>query len=198
MKPLTRISILFAMLIMLLSLAIGGTVSASDAEQSFQQPILVVNTSFLNVRTGPGVQYTVLVTVVGGTELPVLGIFGDGVWYQVATDGGPGWVNIEFTLPRGDLSNLPILEVGETGAPNVDLGQGGGFVAPTSGSVTSGSGIQGVSLVGKDLHVNPAYESLIISRSVPNDPTTVYPLINVNNRRRWHNLVSGQFTRCRA
>ncbi len=178
MKPLTRISILFAMLIMLLSLAIGGTVSASDAEQSFQQPILVVNTSFLNVRTGPGVQYTVLVTVVGGTELPVLGIFGDGVWYQVATDGGPGWVNIEFTLPRGDLSNLPILEVGETGAPNVDLGQGGGFVAPTSGSVTSGSGIQGVSLVGKDLHVNPAYESLIISRSVPNDPTTVYPLIN--------------------
>ena len=83
MKPLNRISILFAMLIMLLSLVFGGAVSASDAEQTFQQPILVVNTSFLNVRTGPGAQYTVLVTVVGGTELPVLGVFGDGVWFGV-------------------------------------------------------------------------------------------------------------------
>ena len=131
MKPLKRISITFALLLTLVSLTFGGAVSVSKA-QSFQQPILVVNTSFLNVRTGPGVQYTVLVTVVGGTELPVLGTFSDGVWYQVNTDGGPGWVNIEFTLPRGDFSNLPLLAVGETGAPNVNLGQGGGFAAPTT------------------------------------------------------------------
>ncbi|GAB5491442.1 MAG: hypothetical protein Phog2KO_16570 [Phototrophicaceae bacterium] len=125
MKPLARISTFFLMLVMLFSLAIGGA-SASDAEQSFQQPMLVVNTSFLNVRTGPGVEYTVLVTVVGGTELPVLGLHSDGVWYQVNTDAGPGWVNIEFTLPRGDFTNLPLLAVGETGAPNANLGQGGG------------------------------------------------------------------------
>src|SRR5690606_30625047 len=129
------------------SLAIGGTVSASDAEQSFQQPIVVVNTSFLNVRTGPGAEYTVLVTVVGGTELPVLGVFEDGVWYQVNTDAGPGWINIEFTLPRGDFSNLPLLDVGETGAPNVNLGQGGGFAAPSSR--TTGQRITGASVVGK-------------------------------------------------
>lgn len=176
MKPLTRISILFAMLIMLLSLAIGGTVSASDSEQTFAQPILVVNSSFLNVRTGPGVQYTVLVTVVGGTELPVLGVFDDGVWYQVNTDGGPGWVNVEFTLPRGDFSNLPILDVGETGAANVDLGQGGGFAAPVATSTAHS--IQGVSLVGKDLHANPDYESLILSTNTPNDPNTILPLLN--------------------
>lgn len=177
MKPLTRVSILFAMLIMLLSLAIGGTVSASDAEQTFQQPILVVNSSFLNVRTGPGVQYTILVTVVGGTELPVLGIFDDGVWYQVNTDGGPGWVNVEFTLPRGDLSNLPILDVGETGAANVNLGQGGGFAAPVV--TTASQRIQGVNLVGANLRAQPDYESLILSSAVPNDLNTVYPLVNV-------------------
>lgn len=178
MKPLNRISSLFAMLILLLSLAIGGSsVLAEDAGQSFEQPILVVNTSFLNVRTGPGIQYTVLVTVVGGTELPVLGVFDDGVWYQVNTDGGPGWVNVEFTLPRGDFSNLPVLEVGETGAPNVDLGQGGGGVATTSG--TTAQTIQGISLTGANLRAQPDYESLILSSNVPNDPGTVYPLINV-------------------
>jgi|GEM_PF-537495 len=178
MKPLTRISSLFAMLILLLSLAIGGSsVMAEDAGQTFQQPVLVVNTSFLNVRTGPGIQYTVLVTVVGGTELPVLGVFSDGVWYQVNTDGGPGWVNVEFTLPRGDFSNLPVLEVGETGAPNVDLGQGGGGAVTTTGTTTQR--IQGISLTGANLRAQPDYESLILSSSVPNDPSTIYPLINV-------------------
>lgn len=177
MKPLKRISITFALLLTLVSLTFGGAVSVSKA-QSFQQPILVVNTSFLNVRTGPGVQYTVLVTVVGGTELPVLGTFSDGVWYQVNTDGGPGWVNIEFTLPRGDFSNLPLLAVGETGAPNVNLGQGGGFAAPTTSVAAAGQRIQGVSLIGRDLRAQPDYESLILSRNIPNDPTTIYPLIN--------------------
>ncbi|MGJ3237905.1 MAG: SH3 domain-containing protein [Anaerolineae bacterium] len=174
MKPLNRITILFAMLTMLLSLAFGGAVSASDAEQTFEQPILVVNTSFLNVRTGPGAQYTVLVTVVGGSELPVLGVFRDGVWYQVNTDGGPGWVNVEFTLPRGDFSNLPLLDVGETGAPNVNLGQGGGGTPAT----VAGQSIQGISLLGADLRAQPDYNALILSRNVPVDPNTIYPLIN--------------------
>lgn len=176
MKPLARILTLFAMLTMLLSLAIGGTVSASDAEQSFEQPMLVVNTSFLNVRTGPGAQYTVLVTVVGGTELPVLGVFDDGVWYQVNTDVGPGWVNVEFTLPRGNFSNLPLLDVGDTGAPNVNLGQGGGFAAPSS--VATGGRVTGASVVGKDMHENPTYDSIIINSSVPNDLSIVYPLLD--------------------
>lgn len=178
MKPLARNLTFFAILIVLFSLAIGGTVSASDAEQSFQQPIVVVNTSFLNVRTGPGAEYTVLVTVVGGTELPVLGVFEDGVWYQVNTDAGPGWINIEFTLPRGDFSNLPLLDVGETGAPNVNLGQGGGFAAPLSSSIT-GQRITGASVLGKDMHAEPTYDSIIINSSVPNDLSTVYPLLGV-------------------
>ncbi|MEO1287948.1 MAG: SH3 domain-containing protein [Chloroflexota bacterium] len=182
MKPLTRKFAVLAMLIMLLSLASSGVATASDAPQTFETPTVVVNTSFLNVRTGPGVQYTVLVTVVGGTELPVLGVFEDGVWYQVNTDGGPGWINIQFTLPRGDFTNLPLLDVGDTGAPNVDLGQslgqGGGFVAPVAPVATVNNRIQGVALIGRDLRAQPDSESLILSRSVPNDPTTIYPLIN--------------------
>lgn len=179
MKPLTRITILFAMLIMLLSLAFGSAVSASDTEQTFQQPILVVNTSFLNVRTGPGAQYTILVTVVGGTELPVLGQFTDGVWYEVATDGGPGWVNVTFTLPRGDFTNVPILELGQTGAPNVDLGQGGGAVATTNIATTATAPrFTGVNLLSTDLRTQPTEDSIALTTSAPIDNSVIYPLIN--------------------
>jgi uncharacterized protein YgiM (DUF1202 family) len=193
MKALFRVPILLVILVLVLGL-MGGAASASDLEQQavFQAPLLVVNTSFLNVRTGPGVQYTVLVTVVGGTELPVLGRHADGVWYQVNTDGGPGWVNIEFTLPRGDFSNIPLLEVGESGAPNVDLGslgQGGGFAPPPT---TSGSGrVQGVSLIGRDLRAQPDFNALVLSRSVPNDPNTILPLLGITTGTDgtvWYNV----------
>jgi len=69
-----NMSVLF-LLSSLLMLSVNQFVFASGAEQIAQLaiPLLVVNTSFLNVRSGDGPQYTVVLTVVGGTELPVLG-----------------------------------------------------------------------------------------------------------------------------
>lgn len=167
MKPRNRVPILFVLVSFIATLMFGGVASAQQA--TFQSPILVVNTSFLNIRTGPGIEYTVLVTVVGGTELPVLGINPDGVWYQVSTNSGPGWINREFTLPRGNFTAVPRVTVGEIGAPN--LGQGGGvdFVA-------TGRGVTGYSLVGKDIYAEPNYDSIHVNTNVPNDPSTIYPL----------------------
>lgn len=175
MKPRNRLVMVLMTMAILWSFLLGAPVLAGEQEQqaNFATPVLVVNTSFLNVRTGPGVEYSVLVIVVGGTELPVLGVANDQVWYQVATDGGVGWVNVSFTLPRGDFSNVPLVEAGEVGAPN--LGQGGG--ALPSGTIGSGRSVRGYSLIGRDLHAQPSFESLILSRAVPNDPNTVYPLL---------------------
>ncbi len=175
MKPRNRAFGLILVIGLLSTMLFGG--AATSAQQSsFATPILVVNTSFLNVRTGPGVEYSILVTVVGGTELPVLGVAEDRVWYQVATDGGPGWVNVSFTLPRGDFTNVPLVEPGEVGAPNfgADAGQGGGALPVTS---VSGERVTGYSLIGRDLRAAPSFDSLILSRSVPNDPNTIYPLL---------------------
>jgi uncharacterized protein YgiM (DUF1202 family) len=124
-------------LILVLSLMILGTLPAFAQQPQFQSPIVVVNTSFLNVRTGPGAQYTVLATVVGGSEFPVLGVGSDGVWYLVSTPVGIGWVNVEFTLPRGNFSVVPEINVNTISAvllaapesPTIALqgeGQGGG------------------------------------------------------------------------
>ncbi len=131
-KILSVVVLLSVMFMPLASIAL-----AEGAQQvQFIAPKLVVNTSFLNVRTGPGVQYTVLITVVGGTELPVLGVANDGVWFQVSTVIGVGWVNVEFTLPRGNFENVPVVDFSPAGVPivvNVPSslglpGQGGGGV----------------------------------------------------------------------
>jgi uncharacterized protein YraI len=122
-----------------LSLVLALPLSQSFAQAQYAVPVVVVNTSFLNVRTGPGVQYSTLATFVGGTELPVLGVGTDGVWYLVSTPVGVGWVNVEFTLPRGNFSVVPTINVNSLSALLVapiapvtiglnDLGQGGGAV----------------------------------------------------------------------
>lgn len=139
--------------------------SASTQEQQaqFVSPKLVVNTSFLNVRTGPGIQYSVLLTVVGGTELPVIGRSNDGVWYQVATVIGAGWVNVEFTAPRGNFTNVPIVTLEDVIANfaattpstiSTSSDQGGGAVISNS-APSVGSPIRFILQNGRTVTVSP-------------------------------------------
>jgi uncharacterized protein YgiM (DUF1202 family) len=105
-----------ALILFLLVLLMSGVVSQSvfaAAEAQFAIPHLVVNTSFLNVRSGDGPQFSTIVTVVGGTELPVLASNSSFTWYLVTTAVGPGWVDISFTLPRGDFTNVPVVKPAE-------------------------------------------------------------------------------------
>jgi uncharacterized protein YgiM (DUF1202 family) len=104
------IAVLIALLTGLMPSSVA--VLASDYEQraQFQPPVLIVNTSFLNVRSGPGIQYGIIATLVGGTGMPVLGVASDRVWYQVSTVAGVGWVNVQLTIPRGDFRNVPLVE----------------------------------------------------------------------------------------
>ena len=67
---------------------------------------LVVNTAFLNVRSGPGVSNDIITTVRGRAKLAVLSIAPDLVWYEVSTAAGNGWVNSRYTVGRGDFSGV--------------------------------------------------------------------------------------------
>ncbi len=113
MKKSTKVVFTTILLSLLLGVFVfGSTTQAAEQSQQaeFAAPIMVVNASFLNVRTGPGLQYSILITVVGGTELPVLGYARDRVWYQVSTVAGVGWINSQYALPRGDFRNVPMVE----------------------------------------------------------------------------------------
>lgn len=104
----TKLMILFLLLSLLMG-TVAQVAYASDASQ-FAVPKLVVNTSFLNVRSGPGPEYSVIAIVVGGTELPVLGSNHSSSWYLVSTLIGQGWVDVTFTLPRGDFRTVPEID----------------------------------------------------------------------------------------
>jgi|GEM_PF-1168445 len=70
---------------------------------------LIVNTDNLNIRTGTSPEYTVQVTVDGGTELDVLGRTEDFSYWFVSYQGIRGWVPAEFVLIRGDLTGAPVV-----------------------------------------------------------------------------------------
>ncbi|MBI5669892.1 MAG: SH3 domain-containing protein [Chloroflexi bacterium] len=151
MKLQLRLLLRVLLLSVLLLGLVGQSVLAGNTQQQvqFATPRLVVNTSFLNIRSGPGIQYSVLLTVVGGTELPVLARAEDNVWFQVSTVIGVGWVNIQYTLPRGSFETVPVVDTrtigGITILPNMPAtlglvdGQGGGVGVPSLPVVAAAS-----------------------------------------------------------
>jgi uncharacterized protein YraI len=162
----------------------GGGVAMVVPAAATSAARLVVNTGNLNIRTGPGAGYSVLATVPGGTELPVTGMYEDEVWYQVATNIGYGWVNIEFTLARGDFSRVPLIKYGtfaavQTVAPVSSLGQGGGSVVTTTAGIPAQAGAVGVSFTGGDLHTAPSGRSPIVASLVPPNDNQIFPVINI-------------------
>jgi len=186
MKPQTRRAIVFVLLLSLLSIVfVSGSVLASDAEQQaqFTAPKLVANTSFLNVRTGPGIQYSIMITVVGGSELPVLGVASDKVWYQVSTIAGIGWVNIEYCLARGDFSVVPIAEAPESTVlvidnPSTVASAQAALPSTTVLPAAAGSNeyLWGISILGGDFHVQPDYASDKILQAMGEDLSVIYPM----------------------
>ncbi len=108
----------FAALLLLISMfsLIPFAQAVPNQQAQFAVPIVVVNTSFLNVRSGDGPQYTVITTIVGGTELSVLGSNRNQAWFLVTTPIGAGWVDANFVLARGDFRNVPVLDVAAAGA----------------------------------------------------------------------------------
>ena len=132
----------FIMLVVVLvgSMVLGSAALAAENQQQaiYAPPILVVNVSFLNVRYGPGAYYGIMTTVVGGSELPVTGSAGDGVWYQVSTLIGLGWVNSMHAAGRGDFSHVPRVE-----APAIDTSPAAIVAAAEAQLLATGGGIGG-------------------------------------------------------
>ncbi len=137
-------------------------------------PYLVVNTAYLNVRTGPGVGNSVLTTVRGGTELQVTAIDSGGVWYQVETSAGTGWVNSTFTVGRGNFSGLS-----RTGRPSQREG------AHLSGSTPRAV----VNTAFLNIRSGPGIGNSIVA-TVPGG--TVLQVLGLSRGRGWY-MVEGSF-----
>lgn len=95
---------------------------------------LIINTPALNVRSGPGAQYTVITTIAGGDEVGVIGR-NDGRefwWFVELENGTRGWINNIHTLIRGDLTGAPMIEnMGTLVQPTLYIGYPGNLIFPS-------------------------------------------------------------------
>lgn len=62
----------------------------------------------VNIRSGAGVEFTIIGGLQVGQSLPVTGVVSGGGWYQVSLpNGGTGWVGNSVVQLTGDCSTLP-------------------------------------------------------------------------------------------
>lgn len=137
-------------------------------------PHVVVNTSYLNVRSGPGIGHSVITTVKGGANLLVTSIDGGGVWYQVETSAGTGWVNSKYTVGRGNFAGL----------------SRGGQPSQREGAHLSGSTPRAVvNTAFLNIRSGPGIRNSIVA-TVPGG--TVLRVLGLSGGRGWY-LVEGRF-----
>ncbi|MYE27248.1 MAG: SH3 domain-containing protein [Chloroflexi bacterium] len=139
-------------------------------------PHLVVNTAFLNVRTGPGAGHSILTVVKGGTNLLVTEIDSGGVWYKVETSAGPGWVNSNYTVGRGNFSSISRSGAGSSGPR-----EGAHLSGPTPRAV--------VNTAHLNIRTGPSAGHTIIT-DVPGG--TTLEILGMSSGRNWYK-VQGSF-----
>jgi N-acetylmuramoyl-L-alanine amidase len=114
---------------------------------------LITGVSRLNVRSGPGVGYPVVVILDAGANVGLIGRNADASWVQIQLAGAvQGWVNSRFVAANIPIANLPVtLSAGAASASvhafflNVRSGPGVAFAVVG----TLGRG-DGVNLVGRN------------------------------------------------
>ncbi len=81
----------------------------SQPSQPSTQPSGVVNTGYLNVRTGPGTNYRAFAVVGSGTNVLLLGRSSGGSWLKVRIPtGAVGWVGRYYIATSYPIQNLPV------------------------------------------------------------------------------------------
>ncbi len=76
-----------------------------------------VKTGLLNMRSGPGTQYSVVAILANDTCGLVSGRNEDASWGYMATNKFTGWVFVKYLSGTGDIKSLPVLTV-TTPTPN--------------------------------------------------------------------------------
>ncbi len=110
----------------------------------------VVATGQLNVRSGPGIEYSVVTSTFLGQPLGVYGRSGFNTWVYVRTpDGQMGWVNSTYMTMDVPLQNLPV------------VGNGGGVTPPSGQAPTPAVGVVNTGAV--NIRTGPSYGHPIIT-----------------------------------
>lgn len=145
-----------------------------------------VNTTLLNVRTGPGPEYDQVTQLSDGTQITVIGRNDAGTWVQLDSSGQQ-WINTDFAEITGNILELPVsfVEIGEwdvAGNPT-----GARAVAETVLRIRGGPGNQYRQISDPDtLREGVSVDIIGISAD------GLFYKVNIDNRSGW---INAQFVR---
>jgi hypothetical protein len=116
-----------------------------------------------NVRTGPGLTYSVIGGLNVGQTAPVVGRDSSAQWFAISYDGAPqgtGWVSTQVATYDGSVNDLPVVQASAppppTAAPGVGGGGGGATStappAPAASNTPSVSGSGGIQTLLFQMH----------------------------------------------
>ncbi len=148
-----KLSISLIVIVFLLGLTTIVSATSLQAEMEQTTATGTVNTGAANVRSGPGVAYSISAVVYQGNTVTLLGRNDASSWIQVQTSGGTtGWMNASLITSETAVSSLPVVSTPtlspaatvNTGALNVRSGPGVNYSVLTA--VSYGNS---VSLLGR-------------------------------------------------
>jgi hypothetical protein len=88
------------------------------------QPCMVLASTRINIRNGPGTTFSILDILPLGEIVPVNGRNDDYSWWQIEFNTTLGWVFAELTYPEGDCDEVEIVDASPEPAPKAtDAGQ---------------------------------------------------------------------------
>lgn len=98
--------ILFALVVLLIGVPTIGY--AQDGTPAF--PYLIINAQSVNLRSGPGAEFTSLGVMHGGEAYHITGMTNDRIWFFIEnTPFGDGWVRGRYIIFRGDITAVPVI-----------------------------------------------------------------------------------------
>ncbi len=85
---------------------VAVTTSAPSAAAAF---LRAAGTTRVNVRSGPGMAWDRINTIIPGQEYPIIGVNPDRSWWRILIGDQPGWVSSQVSTVRGDLEAVPVI-----------------------------------------------------------------------------------------
>ncbi|MCB0208612.1 MAG: PKD domain-containing protein, partial [Anaerolineae bacterium] len=88
------------------------SIAPTDTPEPDAEAAMLVTNADLNVRSGPGTDYTILGLLKADQTAEITGLSPDGRWWQIAfsgTAGGRGWVAAQYTIAQ-NTDNVPIVQ----------------------------------------------------------------------------------------
>lgn len=131
MKRLLLLTLMTVVLLMLAAPALA------------QNPVASVNTGYLNVRSGPGLEYGSIATLPQGFGVQLVARNDAANWVYIAlTNGVTGWVNVNYLYTTYPIRSLPV-----------------GDFLPAAPLIPTGSNTGNLNLA---MHTNPDRASAIV------------------------------------